>query len=133
MSVIDRVEIAGLVSRLGRLLDDKRWEDAHTVFHPEVAIHSPRYGETTGFDEFLEVMRRTEQPDVLTQHSTTGLLIDLDGDRATVSADSTNHFYRAGEAPFRTASLRMDWVVVRTPAGWRVRDTRTTVLWIREE
>ncbi len=133
MSTTDHIEINDLVSRLGRLLDDKRWDDGHTVFHPDVSIHSPRYGEISGFDEFVGTVRRTEQPDVLTQHVTTGLLVDLDGDRAAVSANTMNYFYRAGGTPFRTASLRMDWVVVRTPAGWRIRETRTTVLWIRED
>ena len=31
------------------------------------------------------------------------------------------------------AGLRMDGVVVRTPAGWRLRESRTTLVWLDEK
>ncbi|MFD5830674.1 nuclear transport factor 2 family protein [Lentzea sp. NPDC060358] len=133
MSTSDRLEINVLFSKLARLLDEKRWNDAHTVFDRDISISSPRNGEIEGLDAFVEAMRDAEKPDEFTQHVTAGLLVELDGDRATASANSVTYFFRAGEAPFRTAGLRLDCVAVRTPAGWRLRESRTTLLWLRED
>lgn len=132
-ALLDRIEIAGLFSRLSRLLDDKRWNDAHTVFAKDISVSSPRNGELNGIDELVSVMQRAEDPDELTQHVSTDLLVDLDGDKAATSMNSVVHFFRAGEPPFRTAGLRMTCVAVRTPAGWRLGESRTTLLWLREQ
>jgi 3-phenylpropionate/cinnamic acid dioxygenase small subunit len=130
--VNDRIEIADLFSRLSRLLDEKRWEDADTVFAPGIAVSSPRNGELNGIDELVGVMRKAESPDELTQHVTTDLLVDVDGDEAAASANSVVYFFRDGQAPHRTAGLRLNCVAVRTPAGWRLRESRTSLAWLRE-
>jgi 3-phenylpropionate/cinnamic acid dioxygenase small subunit len=132
-ALTDRVEIADLFSRLSRLLDEKSWDDAHTVFDRDISVSSPRNGELRGLDELVSAMRAAEQPDELTQHVTSDLLVDLAGDKAVTSANSVVYFFRAGEAPHRTAGLRMDGVVVRTPAGWRLRESRTTLVWLNEK
>lgn len=130
--LLDRIEITDLFSRLARLLDEKRWDDAHTVFDRGISVSSPRNGELNGIDELVAVMRKAEDPEELTQHVTTDLLVDLDGDKATTSANSVTYFFRAGEAPYRTAGLRLDGVVIRTPSGWRLRESRTTLVWLNE-
>jgi hypothetical protein len=38
----DRIEIADLFSRFAQLLDEKRWDDADTIWTEDVAVHSPR-------------------------------------------------------------------------------------------
>ncbi|NKE63015.1 nuclear transport factor 2 family protein [Lentzea sp. PSKA42] len=129
----DRVEITDLFSRLSHLLDEKRWEDADTVFDRDISVSSPRNGELNGLDELVDVMRRAENPDELTQHVTTDVLVDVDGDKAAAMANSVVHFFRDGQAPHRTAGLRLTCVVVRTPAGWRLRESRTTLLWLSEK
>ena len=132
-TLIDRIEIADLFSRLSRLLDEKRWDDAHTVFDRDISVSSPRNGELRGIDELVAGMRAAEQPDERTQHLTTDLLVDLADDKAVTSANSVVHFFREGQAPYRTAGLRMDCVVVRTPAGWRLRESKTTLVWLDEK
>lgn len=132
-ALTDRIEIADLFSRLSRLLDEKRWDDADTVFDRDISVSSPRNGELNGIDELVAVMRKAENPDELTQHVTTDLLVDLDGDKAATSANSVVYFFREGEAPHRTAGLRLTGVAVRTPAGWRLRESRTALLWLREK
>ncbi|MFD9705682.1 nuclear transport factor 2 family protein [Lentzea sp. NPDC059081] len=133
MTATDRLEINVLFSKLARLLDEKRWDDAHTVFDRDISISSPRNGEIDGLDEFVTAMRSADDPQVRTQHLTAGLLVELDGDKAAASANSVTYFFRDGEAPFRTAGLKLDCVAVRTPAGWRLRESRTTLLWLRED
>jgi hypothetical protein len=129
--VADRIEIADLFARCGRLLDEKRWDDAGTVFTDDVSGHSPR-GELRGLDALAGFMRQVDVAGEHTQHVTTDLLVDVDGDRAAASANSLVYFYRDGQAPHRTSGLRLACTAVRTPAGWRFREWGTTLAWMRE-
>ncbi|MGI5171787.1 nuclear transport factor 2 family protein [Spirillospora sp. CA-253888] len=82
----DRLETVDLFARLALLLDEKRWEDAGTVFADDVVERSPRGDEIRGIDELAGVLRRSEIEGVHAQHITTDLLVDVDGDQAAVSA-----------------------------------------------
>ncbi|HSA48676.1 MAG TPA: nuclear transport factor 2 family protein [Yinghuangia sp.] len=129
-SIADRIEIADLFTRLGRLLDDKRWDDAGSVFAEDVASHSPRSGEIRGIDQLVAFMRRAEVEGEHTQHLAVDLLVNVDGDQATASANSLVYFYREGQAPHQTSGLRLTATVVRTPAGWRFREYEVAPAWI---
>ena len=131
--IADRIEIADLFSRFARLLDERRWEDAHTVFTDDVAGHSPRSGEIRGLDELVAFMRQAEVEGEHTQHLTTDLLVHVDGDRATASANSLVYFHRDGQAPHVTSGLRLTCTAVRTPDGWRIRETRTVLAWMQKK
>ncbi|GAA3386962.1 nuclear transport factor 2 family protein [Cryptosporangium minutisporangium] len=129
----DRFEIADLFTRFARLLDEQRWEDARTVFADDVAVHSPRGGELRGLDMVVAFLRQDEVEGEHTQHTTTDLLAEIDGDQATASANSIVYYYRDGRAPHFTGGLRMASTLVRTAAGWRVREHRITPAWTRED
>lgn len=131
-AIADRIEITDLFTRLSRLLDERRWEDAATVFTDDVAVHSPRGGELRGIDEIVGYMGQAEVEGERTQHVTTDLLVDLDGDQAAASANSLVYFYRDGQAPHLASGLRLTGTVVRTPAGWRFREHWITPAWARE-
>jgi 3-phenylpropionate/cinnamic acid dioxygenase small subunit len=131
--IADRIEIADLFTRLARLLDEKRWEDAGTVFTDDVAVRSPRAGEIRGIDKVVGFMRQAEVEGEHTQHVTTDLLVDVDGDRAAASANSLVYFYRDGLAPHLTSGLRLACTAVRTPAGWRLRESRIMLGWLHEQ
>lgn len=130
--IADRIEIADLFTRFARLLDEKRWEDADTVFTDDVEGHSPRSGEIRGIDKLVGYMRQTEVEGEHTQHMTTDLLVDVNGDQAAASANSLVYFYRDGQAPHLTSGLRLACVAVRTPAGWRIRESRIMLAWMHE-
>ncbi|MEV0148234.1 MULTISPECIES: nuclear transport factor 2 family protein [unclassified Nonomuraea] len=130
--IADRIEIADLFSRFARLLDEKRWEDAGTVFADDVVVHSPRGGELRGIDKVAGFLRQSEVEGQQSQHTTTDLLVDLDGDQAAASACSLVYYYRDGQAPHFTGGLRLAATVVRTPAGWRIREQRIMPAWTRE-
>ncbi|TMR89008.1 nuclear transport factor 2 family protein [Nonomuraea basaltis] len=130
--IADRIEIADLLTRFALLLDEKRWEDAGTVFADDVAVHSPRGGELHGIDKVVDFMRQSEVEGQDAQHTTTDLLVDVDGDQAAVSANSTVYYYRDGQAPHFTGGLRQHFIAARTPAGWRLREVRITPAWTRE-
>ncbi|GAA4963667.1 3-phenylpropionate/cinnamic acid dioxygenase small subunit [Nonomuraea thailandensis] len=131
--IADRIEIADLFTRFALLLDEGRWDDAGTVFADDVAVHSPRGGELRGLGKVVEFMRQSEVEGQRAQHTTTDLLVDLDGDQADASANSLVHYYRDGRAPHFTGGLRLASTVVRTPAGWRLREVRITPVWTRAE
>ena len=131
MSTDDRIQITELFSRLNLLLDDKRWGEVHTVFTSDIAVYSPRNGEIHGIDDLVDFMRKAEVAEEHTQHVTTDVLVDVDGDEAAVSANSVVYFFREGEAPHRTSGLRLACTAVRTEAGWLLGESRTTLRWMR--
>ncbi|WP_433240841.1 nuclear transport factor 2 family protein [Actinomadura nitritigenes] len=128
----DRIEITDLFTRFARLLDEGRWDDAGTVFTDDVTVHSPRGGDLSGLGAVVEFMRKGEVQGQRTQHTTTDLLVDLDGDQAAASSNSIVYYYRDGRAPHFTGGLRQDCTAVRTPAGWRLSEVRITPAWTRE-
>ena len=130
--IADRIEIADLFTRFARLLDERRWEDADTLYTDDVAVHSPRAGELRGIDKVVGYMRQAEVEGEHTQHITTDLLVNVDGDQAAASANSLVYFYRHGQAPHLTSGLRLACTAVRTPAGWRFRETRIMLAWTHE-
>ncbi|GAA3608074.1 hypothetical protein GCM10022419_111260 [Nonomuraea rosea] len=130
--IADRIEIADLFTRFALLLDEERWEDAGTVFADDVVVHSPRGGELHGIDKVVAFMRQGEVEGQHAQHTTTDLLVNVDGDQAAASANSIVYYYRDGQAPHFTGGLRLTSATVRTPAGWRLRDVRIMPAWTRD-
>ncbi|MFA1550786.1 nuclear transport factor 2 family protein [Actinomadura chokoriensis] len=130
--ISDRIGIADLFTRFAQLLDEARWDDAGTVFTDDVAVHSPRGGELRGLDKVVDFMRQGEVEGQRTQHMTTDLLVDVDGDRAAASSNSLVYYYRDGQAPHFTGGLRQHCTAARTPAGWRLCEVRIMPAWTRE-
>ncbi|MQY30497.1 nuclear transport factor 2 family protein [Nocardia aurantia] len=128
----DRLDIADLFARLDRLLDEGRWQDIGTVYAEDVTVHSPRI-QVHGLDKVTEFLRAADIPEgERTQHTTTTALVEVDGDRATASAHSYVHYYRDGEPPHQVTGLRLAVTTVRTPAGWRISESRISLAWTRE-
>jgi hypothetical protein len=128
----DQAEIADLFARLANLLDELRHDDIGTVYHDDVVIHTPS-GELHGLDEATAHLKRSQVDGQHTQHIHSDVLVHLDGDRATATANQLVYVYRPGEAPHRTSGLRSACTAVRTPAGWRITDMRITVAWNQEK
>lgn len=127
--IADRIEIADLFARFGLLLDEKRWDDAHTVFTDDVTGHSPRSGDIQGLDKLVAFMRQSDVEGEHAQHVTADLLVDLNGDEAAAAANSLVYFFREGEAPHQSSGLRLTCKLARTTAGWRIRDVLITLAW----
>jgi len=133
----ERTEIMDLVSRLGACLDDGRFDDLRSLLVEDATARTPG-GEASGRDAVVAQASRNHRPDQPIQHVTTNLLIDLDGDRATVRANLVVHFAeppddgRPALAPPIRFTLgevyRFD--VVRAPAGWRLERIETTPVWM---
>ncbi|ONI90557.1 DUF4440 domain-containing protein [Saccharothrix sp. ALI-22-I] len=129
----DRVEIAELFARLANMLDEGRHDDAHSVYHADVVVRSPRGGELHGLDEVTAYLKRSQVEGEHTQHVHGDVLVHGDGDRAKATANQLTYFYRVGEAPHRTSGLRVACTAVRTPEGWRFSEMHITLVWMHEK
>ncbi|WP_433684986.1 nuclear transport factor 2 family protein [Nocardia sp. CA-119907] len=130
--VADRIEIADLFTRYARLLDEKRWDDAATIFTDDVEVDSPR-AQLRGIDKVVDYMRQSEVEGEHAQHMTNDLLVNINGDQAAASGNSLVYFYRDGQPPHQTSGLRLACTVVRTAAGWRISRTQIILAWMRKD
>src|SRR3954468_13283084 len=116
----DRNEITEVLAGLARWLDDKRWDRADEVLTADVRVSSPG-GVAEGRDAAVAQARRNH--DEVTQHFFTNVVVDLDGDRANVGAESLIALAE------RRLGSRYALGFVRTPAGWRIESLAVTPVW----
>jgi SnoaL-like domain len=122
----DRQDITDLISRLGRWLDDKDFGNARSVLTEDVTVSTPG-GQAEGIDRVIAQASRNHQ--VPTQHLITNVLVDLDGDGATATANLLVTF--AGSVLERQGE-RYSFGAARTVEGWRLSRIEVTPVW-REE
>jgi 3-phenylpropionate/cinnamic acid dioxygenase small subunit len=132
-ALTDRAELADLLVRQGLWLDERRYDEAPAIFTPDATVATPG-GTAEGIGALTAQARKNHDPYARTQHITTNVLIDLDGDRATVRANQIAAFVRdAGadrlpQAEF-TLGERYRFEAVRTPEGWRFTRVEVTPVW----
>jgi len=119
----DRQEITDLISELGRWLDDKRFDDARSVLTDDVTVSTPG-GQAEGIERVVAQASRNHQ--VPTQHLITNVLVAVDGDAATATANLLVTF--AGDVVERLGE-RYRFGVARTPDGWRLSRIEVTPVW----
>jgi SnoaL-like domain len=122
----DRQAIADLITRLGRMLDDKRFDDAEAILADEVTVQTPG-GLANGREAVVAQARRNHT--VRTQHVLTDVLIELEGNRALASANLIVTF--APDAPDSRLTLgeRYSFEVSRGASGWRLTRVEVESLW----
>ncbi|WP_053227282.1 nuclear transport factor 2 family protein [Solirubrobacter soli] len=120
-ALYDRNEITDVLAGLGRWLDDKRWDHADEVLTADVRATTPG-GTAEGREAVVAQARRNH--DEVTQHLFSNVVVDLDGDRADVSAESL-----IALGPERRVGSRYALAFVRTAAGWRIDALTVTPVW----
>lgn len=120
----DRQHLSALVSRLGRWLDDKNFGDGRAVFTEDAEAHTLG-GVSKGVDALSEQARRNHT--VPTQHFITNPLIEVDGDKAVISANLLVVFVHEGGP--RMLGERYDLQAARTPDGWRLSRIQAHPIW----
>lgn len=126
----DRRAVEELVTRLYVLLDEQRYDELDTIYSNDAVLRLPA-AEIKGLEEIRAVARRRGETYARMQHISTDVLVELDGDRASVR---TNHlaFHLHEVDP---ESARYDAGVVhrfqaaRTADGWRLTRTEGDVVW----
>jgi SnoaL-like domain len=127
--ITDRQAITDLVSRLALWLDERRSEDPHDILTDDVTVATAG-GSAQGIDRVAEQARRTHDVEGL-QHVITNVLIDLDGDRASVRANLIVTFVPSVDAPqtHTTRGERYRFDAVRTGVGWRLSRVAVDPIW----
>lgn len=126
----DRVELAELVSRLGRWLDDPASTDPAAVLADDVTVHSPG-GIAHGRDRVVAQARRTHDAYV-TQHLMTDVIVDLADGEAKLTANLLVSFLGAGDdepTPAWQSGSRYRFSARRTDAGWRLTHIEVAPVW----
>lgn len=124
----DRLALTELVARLDRALDTTDIATLRRIYTADAVVRSPRGG-AEGIDAIVEYLTTSGDPDERTQHLATDVVVDLDGDRAEVSANLVDVFFRPGAPPHLAVGLRYDFDARRTPDGWRFAAATVTPLW----
>lgn len=134
--LVDRDQIGQLVHRLGTYLDEGRHDELPRILTEDAVAKTPG-GLAEGREAVVRQAGRNHDAERGIQHLITNLLIDLDGDRATVRANHVGTFTGIGEAAAGRAAPEAEYVLGgvyhfelrRTPGGWRLSRIETTPTW----
>jgi len=128
--LVDRLRIEERIYALGRCLDERDFEAIRGLFTEDASAHTPG-GTAVGHDALVDQARRRHSTDEGIQHIITNLLVELDGDRASVRANLLVSFARGGvsdPAPFLLGEVYR-FQLRRTDVGWRIVDLGSTPIW----
>jgi hypothetical protein len=117
--LIDRAEIADLVSKVGRTLDEHHFDDLEDVFVEDATGTTPG-GTASGRASLIDQARRNHEQYQWLQHEFSDVLVEVAGDEATVRANLLGVFgYTTDRRPDRQLGAVYTCHAVRTPDGWR--------------
>ena len=113
----DRAALADLVARHSLWIDEGRYGETGRLFTEDVVVKSPR-GEAHGIEALLGLVRSGHDTYARTLHNKCNLVIEVDGETATVRAHDIAVFViddktEAVAAGFHRYGAR------RTEDGWR--------------
>ncbi|OXM75203.1 nuclear transport factor 2 family protein [Amycolatopsis thermalba] len=116
-ALADRAELAELVARHSVWLDEGRYDETGRLFTEDVVVTSLR-GEARGIEALVELARSGHDTYVRTLHSKANLVIDVDGDTATVRAHDIAVFVLDDKTEAVAAGVH-HYRARRTAHGWR--------------
>jgi len=96
-ALTDRADVEDLVHRLGSYLDERRFDDLRGILVENATARTPG-GLAEGRDAMVAQARRNHPVEDQIQHVISGVLVDLDGDEATVRANLVATFIRSDPA-----------------------------------
>lgn len=112
----DRAELADLVARHSLWVDEGRYDETDRLFTDDVVVKSPR-GEAHGITELIELVS-AHHVYARTLHSKSNLVIDVDGETATVRAHDVAVFVINDKTEAVAAGI-LRYGARRTEIGWR--------------
>lgn len=113
----DRAELADLVARHSLWIDENRWNETDRLFTDDVIVTSPR-GQAHGIAELLALVRKGHDAYTRTMHNKANLVIEVDGETATVRAHDLAIFVLDDTTEAIAAAIH-HYGARRTEAGWR--------------
>lgn len=116
-ALADRAELAELVARHSLWIDEGRYGETDLLFTKDVVVKSPR-GEARGIEALIELVRSGHDTYSRTLHSKSNLIIEVDGETATVRAHDIAVFVIDDETEALAAGYHR-YGARRTGDGWR--------------
>jgi hypothetical protein len=126
----ERLRIKRLISTLGRCLDERDFEALREIFLSDASVTTPG-GTAAGHDAIVDQARRRHSLDEGVQHIVTNMLVELNGDHASVRANLLVSFARSGATdplPFLLGEVYRIRLR-RTAEGWRISGLSSTPIW----
>ncbi len=128
--VRDHQDIATLLARYARALDDHDWDGVRSCFEPAAVFVHPG-GTQDGADAIVERARAALSLLTASQHLLGTMVIDVDSDTARASTYFQAQHVREGAAGgslYIIAGTYRD-ELVRGPSGWRIGARHQTYSW----
>ena len=123
--ISDRLEIQDLMVRYSYAIDSRNWDALDDVFTPDAHIDYSVFGGSVGNLAETKAFLTEAMPMFTTlQHMVSGTTITFDGDTATTKTQCHNPM-TMGDAEKPDLMVCGLWYVdkvVRTPAGWRIKE-----------
>ena len=119
----DRAEIAHLIVRYTRAIDQQRWDDLGSIFTPDAQVDYSAFGGVVGdLASSRKFLAESMTIFTKTQHMLGLPEISLEGDRAIAVTPCHNPMLLGSGADARimVCSLWYHHELVRTAAGWRI-------------
>ena len=116
-ALADRAELADLVARHSLWIDEGRYDETDRLFTEDVVVKSPR-GEARGIEALIELVHSGHDTYARTLHSKSNLIIELDGETATVRAHDIAVFVIDDKTEAIAAGFHR-YGARRTEDGWR--------------
>lgn len=128
--ISDELEIASVLTRYARAVDDKDWDLLRSLFTDDAHLdYSSVGGPAGGREEVCSWLERSLTLMPMTQHFVTNIDADIDGDTATVRAMFYNPMLLPGASETSACGGYYHHVMVRTASGWRSKQLREENLW----
>ena len=126
----DKIEIHELLARYARGVDSKDWELWRSVFTPDAALDYSSAGVISGSrDEVAAWFEQGLSGVPMTQHFISNVEIELDGDRAKVTAMFYNPMQLPGMSSLSYCGGYYHHDMVRTSGGWKSQRLVEENLW----
>ncbi|MFD2767211.1 nuclear transport factor 2 family protein [Micromonospora eburnea] len=116
-ALADRAELADLVVRHSLWIDEGRYDETDRLFTEDVVVNSPR-GQAHGIQALIELVRSGHDTYARTLHSKSNLVIEVDGETATVRAHDIAVFVLDDRTEAIAAGIHR-YGARRTEDGWR--------------
>ncbi|HEX5596972.1 MAG TPA: nuclear transport factor 2 family protein [Micromonosporaceae bacterium] len=116
-ALADRAELADMVARHSLWIDEGRYDETDRLFTADVVVTSPR-GEARGIGALIKLVRSGHDRYVRTLHSKSNLIIEVDGETATVRAHDIAVFVIDDKTEAVAAGIHR-YGARRTEDGWR--------------
>lgn len=113
----DRAELTDLVARHSLWIDEGHFDETDRLFTEDVVVTSPR-GQASGIEALIGLVRAGHDSYVRTLHNKCNLVIDLDGETATVRAHDLAVFVIDDKTEAVAAGIHR-YGARRTENGWR--------------